>query len=100
MKKVFISQPMSGLPEVEVMVERLRAKLDVEDRLGEKVEIIENFYKENIPENVKPIWFLGNSIALMYLADIVYFVKGYEKARGCVLEHLCAEAYNIPIIHE
>ena len=32
------------------------------------------------------------------IADIAYFAKGWDSARGCKIEHNCAVAYNIDVI--
>ena len=51
-------------------------------------------------QNVKKLFhwqseFLAKSIALLATADIVYFDEGWERARGCRIEHECAVAYEI-----
>lgn len=46
----------------------------------------------------KPLWFLGKSIELLSTADLVYFAKGWETARGCIIEHSCAVAYMVKTI--
>lgn len=47
---------------------------------------------------MKPLWFLGKSLELLSTADIAYFAKGWDSARGCKIEHDCAVAYNIDAI--
>lgn len=47
-----------------------------------------------------PVCFLAKSIENMSLCHAVYFCKGWEKARGCVIEHAVAEAYGIDILYE
>ena len=34
----------------------------------------------------------------MTLCNAVYFCKGWENARGCKIEHMCAEVYGLKII--
>ena len=43
---------------------------------------------------------MSNSFARMAISDTVYFVKGWEKARGCRLEHQAAQDYGLKIIYE
>lgn len=31
-------------------------------------------------------------------ADLVYFAKGWEDARGCMIERECAVQYGVPIL--
>ena len=67
--------------------------------LGEELEPIESFF-ETAPINAAPLWFLGKSIELLSKADIAYFVKGWDKARGCKIEHQCAVEYGIDRIED
>lgn len=48
----------------------------------------------------KPLWFIGKSIELLSSADLVYFSKGWENARGCRIEHACAVEYMLDRIEE
>ncbi len=99
MKKLFISQPMAGKTDEEIKETRKKAIEYAELLLGEKVEVIESFL-EGAPAEAKPLWFLGKSIELLSQADVVYFVKGWDKARGCKIEHQCAVAYDIKRIED
>ena len=45
--------------------------------------------------DANPLWFLGKSLELLAGADIAYFAKGWQDARGCRIEHTCAVEYNI-----
>lgn len=62
--KVFISQPMRGLAERKIKLNRAKA------------------------------------IELLSKADIIYLCKGWNKARGCKIEYMCASDYDIKIIFE
>lgn len=39
--------------------------------------------------------YLGESLKLLAKADIAYFAPGWRDARGCKIEHACADAYGI-----
>lgn len=97
--KVFISQPMKDLKEDEILEVRKEAVENCQKIYGEDIEIIESYFND-IPKSNKGLFYLGKSIALMAEADVVYFCKGWEKARGCKLEHACALAYGIDIIED
>lgn len=97
MKKLFISQPMNGLSDEEILSTREKAKTFVEEKLGEEVEVIDSFIKD-APKKAPPLWWLGKSLELMAEADIVYFCKGWKKARGCRIEHLSAHEYGYNIM--
>jgi len=95
MKKLFISQPMKDKTESEIMAERADAIQAAVDAMGEPVEVIDTYFGDF---DGKALEFLGKSIMLLATADIAYFASGWDKARGCKIEHACAEAYNIPHI--
>ena len=98
MKKLFISQPMRDKTDGEIKSERNEIVKRVTERFGE-VEVIDSFF-ENAPHDAKPLWFLGKSLEKLSEADIAYFAKGWESARGCKLEYECAKAYGITCICE
>ena len=50
--------------------------------------------------DANPLWFLGKSIQLLSEADVAYFAKGWEEARGCRSENACALEYGIELIIE
>ena len=99
MKKLFISQPMRGKTDEEILVERERAIRIAEKQVGEPVEIIDSFF-QSAPADAKPLWYLGESLKLLATADVAYFAKGWNEARGCKIEHTCAVEYNIDRIEE
>ncbi len=99
MKKLFISQPMKDKTDEEILKVRAKAIESAERELGEKVEVIDSFF-QNAPHDAKPLWFLGKSLELLSTADVVYFAKGWEEARGCKIERLCAIEYGIDLIIE
>jgi len=45
-------------------------------------------------------WYLGKSIQMLAQSDAAYFMEGWNKARGCCIEHTVAEQYGIRIIHD
>ena len=99
MKKLFISQPMRGKTDEEILAERKKAIDSAERNLGEPVEVIDSFF-QNAPADARPLWFLGKSLELLSTADIAYFAKGWEDARGCRIENQCAIEYGIEVIED
>lgn len=99
MKKLFISQPMRGKTDAEILAEREKAVISAEIQLGEKVEVIDSFFQD-APAEAKPLWFLGKSLELLSTADVAYFAKGWEEARGCRIENTCAIEYGIMVIED
>ena len=99
MKKIFISQPMKGKTDAEILAAREQAIKSAKDMLGEEVEVIDSFF-QNAPADARPLWFLGKSLELLSTADVVYFAKGWEEARGCRIENTCAIEYGIALIED
>lgn len=94
MKKLFISQPMRGKSDEEILMEREKAIKAAEELVGEPVEVIDSFFR-NAPADAKPLWFLGKSLELLAGADVAYFAPGWEETRGCKIEHTCAVEYGM-----
>lgn len=97
MKKLFISQPMRGKSDEEILMEREKAIKAAEGLVGEPVEVIDSFF-QSAPVGAKPLWFLGKSLELLADADVAYFAPGWNDARGCIIEHDCDIAYGIESI--
>ena len=96
--KVFISQPMRGKTEEEIIQQREEVSKYIRKIFNkEDITILDSFvklYDKNIPS----LWYLGRSIEILSEADIVYLAPGWTKARGCLIEELAAAAYGITII--
>lgn len=102
MKKLFISQPMRGLSEEEILLTREDIKKRAEEVLNEPIDFIDS-YLEDYPGEINkhiPVWYLGKSIQLLSEADVAYFGGDWENARGCKIEHEIAIQYGIPVIEE
>lgn len=54
MKKLFISQPMRGKTDEQILGEREKAIQSARELLGEEVEVIDTFYTD-FPEGAKPL---------------------------------------------
>lgn len=97
MKRLFISQPMRDKSNAEILAERNKAIEVASKQLNEEVEVIDSFFKDS-PVLTNPLLYLAKSLELLATADIAYFADGWEQARGCRIERLCAEEYNTPVI--
>lgn len=96
-KQAFISQPMSGYTDEEILVVRAKATEKLE-KMG--YEVMDSFITDEIDSKCPGLSYLARSLSIMANADAVYFVKGYQKARGCLVEEMCAEKYNIIRLYE
>ena len=101
MKKLFISQPMKGKTDEEILKEREKAIASAKRNFveDEEIEVIDSFF-QSAPADARPLWFLGKSLELLSTADIAYFAKGWENARGCRFENTCAIEYGIDVIED
>lgn len=99
MKKLFISQPMKGKTDEEILKERKEAISLAKLIINEDVEVIDSFVK-NAPNDAKPLWFLGKSFEFLSKADIAYFCDGWSNYRGCCMEHNACLQYGIKIIKD
>ena len=96
--KIFISQPMHGLTDKEVLSVRNKAIEYLKNKYS-NVEIIENYFHEDAPENAGRLWHLAKSIQLLDDADAIYFCENWESARGCNVEYFIAVQYGIEILN-
>ena len=102
MKRLFISKPMRGLTDEEILKAREEIRVRAEKAIGEQVELIDSFiddYPGEINKSV-PVWCLGKSIQFLSQADIAYFGGDWRNARGCKIEYEIANAYGIKVIKE
>lgn len=106
MKKAMISQPMRFKTDEEIKLEREKAKEIIKE---EGYDFLNTFFEEEWTKKESlekegvvnvPLKFLAKSIEKMSLCDAIFFCKGWELARGCVIEHAAAEAYGLKIMYE
>ena len=104
MKKVtvFLSVPMAGRSEEQIMQEMKNCQHDVCVQLKkqpEEITFLDSFFKDYNPQcgNIG-LKFLGKSILCLADADYIYMAPGWEEARGCRLEHDCAAEYGIKVL--
>ena len=106
MKKAMLSQPMAGKTEKEIVETRERAIAALKERGYEIVNTLftdEWYSNEAMKERGVvqiPLCFLAKSLENMSHCHAAYFCAGWEKARGCRIEHEAAKAYGLEIIYE
>ena len=100
--RLFISQPMRGLTDEEIGIERERLYALAERLTGHKLTLIDSWVEDipNIAQYNIPVYYLGKSIMKLSEADIVIFGEGWSQARGCNMEYKIAQAYGITTIDE
>ena len=90
--KIMISQPMRGKTNEQIKEERAKLIKRLEK---DNFEVIDTIISENAPKGCNEgIYYLAKSIEFMSKADIVYFMKGWEKTRGCIIENKICQDYG------
>ena len=95
--KIFISQPMRGKTDEQIEMERDKVVQKLQDKYG-GIEILDTIF--DLEVGTPPLVYLGKSIEVLAQADLAYFMKGWDKARGCVIEYECATRYGIKVEEE
>ena len=95
MKKVFISQPMSGYAMAEILSEREIALKMAEKIMHENLMLIDTYFPD---EYKKGINVQDKVITAIIDADVVVFARGWFGTSGCEFEHGIAERLDKPII--
>lgn len=97
--KVFISQPMNGRTDADIMAERQKAVKEISELYpDEEVEVLDSFITD-APENAGPLWYLGKSLEMLSQADVAYFCKDWYKYRGCSIEHMACAKYELDTLY-
>ena len=98
--KVFISQPMSGLTDAEIITirEKIFGEYQAEhpdavlmDSYAEVKKRMGEYYTYQHPN----VAMLAQAIDMLADSDVVIFAKGWEHHRGCRIEDKIATYYDI-----
>ena len=94
--KIFISQPMRGKTQEEILSERERGIAFIKEQYPtEEVEIIDTYFKDFDGNRLQ---FLGKSIMDgLAKADIALFIGDFETYDGCCCEHFVAVKYGVQV---
>lgn len=99
--KVFISQPMNGKTDKEILEAREHIIGLVRNKYGEDAEIIDSFFDDYKPDEGNiPLKYLAKSIEMLADADLAVFGNGWSSAGGCSIELQCATNYGIPVVYQ
>lgn len=106
MTKAMISQPMAGKTDEQIAATRERATASLQ-AMG--YEVVNTLFTDEWCGNEAmrergvvqvPLCYLAKSLENMSLCHAAYFCKGWEKARGCRIEHDAAVAYGLEVLYE
>ena len=106
MMKAMICQPMAGKTQEEIVAAREKAIAALKEQGYEVVNTLftdEWYSNESMKERGVvqiPLCFLAKSMENMSLCHAAYFCEGWEKARGCRIEHDAATNYGLKCLYE
>ena len=110
-KNIFISQPMTGRSEEEILATRQREIEKIHQRFdadGEQVNIIASYiddatrkhFKEHVSDDINwDIFWLSQSLERLAMADTIWLCDGWEYSNGCNIELECATRYGVGIMY-
>ena len=97
--KVFISQPMTGRLNEEILNERNEVIEILKNKYND-VEVLDSYFEDYDPQNGSiPLKYLAKSIEVLADADVLLCVGNWKNSRGCKVEHECAKQYGIKIVY-
>lgn len=89
--KIMISQPMKGKTNEQIRTEREKLVKQLET---EGHEVIDTVFDDFPEGKATPVHYLAKSIEFIANVEGVIFMKGWENARGCRIEHQIAKEYG------
>lgn len=100
--KVFVSQPMRGKTEAEILAVRDREIAIVKEHFPEEeLIILPSYFEDYQPtDGNKALKYLAKSLEMLADADVAVFARDWEEARGCRIENQCAVEYGITVIED
>lgn len=98
-KRVFISQPMSGLSNDEILSARRKATDYITSIYpNNEIVVIDSYQpQENTEYNaISAVNLLGQALSKMASAEIIYFAPGWKESKGCQVENEVARRWLEP----
>ena len=110
-KNIFISQPMTGKSEEEILATRQK-EIDKIHQLfdadGVEINIIASYiddatrkhFKEHVSDDINwDIFWLSQSLERLAMADMIWLCEGWEYSKGCNVELECAIQYGLVVVY-
>lgn len=95
--KIMISQPMKGKTNEQIREERGEL---VKQLTEEGHEVVDTVFENAPADEDIAIYMLSQSIRYIGKVDALYFMKDWNKARGCRIEHQVAVEYGKQVFYE
>ena len=108
-KNIFMSQPMSGKSEEEILATRqkeIKKIHQLASKDGEQVNIIDSYIDDATRNEFQgrmgdvinwDIYWLSQSLQKLAMADTIWLCDGWEHSKGCKIELDCAIRYGLDI---
>lgn len=99
MKKLFISCPMRGRTNKDILNTRYKLYRIAQIIFDEELEVIDSYIydgQEAENDSKTAIWYLGESVKKMADADYFIGMSDSYDYKGCQIEHDVAILYDIP----
>ena len=108
-KNIFISQPMTGKSEEEILATRQKEIEKIHQlasKDGEQVNIIDSYIDDATRNEFQgrmgdainwDIYWLSQSLQKLALADTIWLCEGWEHSKGCTVELSCAMRYGLDV---
>ena len=110
-KNIFISQPMTGKSEEEILATRQK-EIDKIHQLfdadGVEINIITSYIDDATRKHFQKytnddinwdIFWLSQSLERLAMADMIWLCEGWEYSKGCNVELECAIQYGLCIVY-
>lgn len=110
-KNIFISQPMTGKSEEEILATRQK-EIDKIHQLfdadGVEINIIASYiddatrkhFQKYTSDNINwDIFWLSQSLERLAMADMIWLCEGWEYSKGCNVELECAIQYGLVVVY-
>ena len=110
-KNIFISQPMSGLSEEEILATRqkeINEIYQIANKDNVEVNIIDSYIDDETRNGFQgymtnvinwDIYWLSQSLQKLAMANVLWLCDGWEYSKGCNIELECAIQYGLDIVY-
>ena len=110
-KNIFISQPMTGKSEEEILATRQKEIEKIHqffDADGVEINIIASYIDDATRKHFQKytsddinwdIFWLSQSLERLAMADTIWLCDGWEYSKGCNVELECAIQYGLDIVY-
>ena len=111
-KNIFISQPMTGKSEEEILATRQKEIEKIHQFASKEgstqVRIIDSYvddatrknFEEHASDDINwDIYWLSQSLQKLAMADMIWLCEGWEYSKGCNVELECAIQYGLCVVY-